>query len=401
MPSLFGRIPSLGTLMLVGVAAGSVAGALAGEAATSVAFVGEAFIRLLVLAAVPLMFTNLVVALAGASPPGGAGRLLVGIGTFFLLTTVAAQVVSLGAVGLLRPGDGMAAALAQAGGDPTPIPSGGDFLDALIPGSVVGVFVDGRVTGIVILGLMLGVAARRLDRVRREAVVSAFGTATEWLRILVRGVLWTGPIGVAALAAAAVGEHGSAVFGPLGLFIGAVWAADLVIFGLYLGLLRGLASIPPTGFLRQTATVWTTTISTCSSLASLSASLNTAERMRIPRPVYSLTLPLGAQLNKDGSAVLLSGVALFTAQATGTPLAWTDLAAVVAFGALLSAAAPGVPNGGVVNQLLLLTVFGLPLELAVLVAGVYRLVDMPTTTLNIMGDLVGTLIVARRKRGAG
>ena len=386
--------------MLVGVGVGAVAGALVGETATSVAFLGDIFIRLLVLAAVPLMFTNLVLALAGSSPPGGAGRLLVAIGAFFLLTTVAAQVVSLGAVGILRPGNGMAEALGSAGGDPAALPSGGDFLDALIPDSVVGVFVDGRVTGIVILGLMLGAAARRLEPEHRDAVVAACGALTAWLRILVRGVLWTGPVGVAALAAAAVGEHGQAVFGPLGLYIAAVWAADLVIFALYLGLLRLLGSISPIGFLRQTATVWTTTISTCSSLASLSASLNTAERLRLPRSVYALTLPLGAQLNKDGSAVLLAGAVLFTAQAAGIPLGWADLAAVVAFGTLLSAAAPGVPNGGIVNQLLLLTVFGLPLELAVLVAGVYRLVDMPTTTLNIMGDLVGTLIVARRKREA-
>ena len=386
--------------MLVGVGVGAVAGALVGETATSVAFLGDVFIRLLVLAAVPLMFTNLVLALAGSSPPGGAGRLLVAIGAFFLLTTVAAQVVSLGAVGILRPGDGMAGALGSAGGDPAALPSGGDFLDALIPDSVVGVFVDGRVTGIVILGLMLGAAARRLEPEHRDAVVAACGALTAWLRILVRGVLWTGPVGVAALAAAAVGEHGQAVFGPLGLYIASVWAADLVIFALYLGLLRLLGSISPIGFLRRTATVWTTTISTCSSLASLSASLNTAERLRLPRSVYALTLPLGAQLNKDGSAVLLAGAVLFTAQAAGIPLGWTDLAAVVAFGTLLSAAAPGVPNGGIVNQLLLLTVFGLPLELAVLVAGVYRLVDMPTTTLNIMGDLVGTLIVARRKREA-
>ncbi len=383
--------------MLVGMGAGAIAGAFVGEAATSVAFVGEIFIRLLVLAAVPLMFANLVGALAGSSPAGGAGRLLAGIGAFFLLTTVAAQVVSLGAVGILRPGDGMAAALASAG-EPVALPSSGDFLDALIPDSVLGVFVDGRVTGIVVLGLMLGAAARRLERAHREAVVSAFDALTAWLRMLVRGILWTGPVGVAALAAAAVGEHGEAVFGPLGLYIGAVWAADLAMFGLYLGALRIFASVPATGFLRRTATVWTTTISTCSSLASLSASLNTAERIGIPRRVYALTLPLGAQLNKDGSAVLLAGAVLFTAQAAGAPLGWADLAAVVLFGALLSAAAPGVPNGGIVNQLLLLTMFGLPLELGVLVAGVYRLVDMPTTTLNIMGDLVGTLIVARGHR---
>ncbi len=384
--------------MLLGMAAGAVVGGLIGERATAGAFLGDVFIRLLVLAAVPLMFTNLVVALAGSSPAGGTGRLLIRISVFFALTAVAAQVLAILALAVFRPGDGMAGALEAAGGEPAALPSGAEFLNALIPDSVFGVFVDGRVTGIVILGIMLGFAARRLESGDREAVVRAFRTATAWLRQLVRGVLWFGPIGVAALAAAAVGEHGQAVFGPLGLYIASVWVTDIGIVGLYLVVLKFLSSTPPVRFVRETATVWTTTISTCSSLASLSASLNTAERMGIPRPVYALTLPLGAQLHKDGSAVLLAGVVIFTAQAAGTPLGFADLVAVVAFGALLSAAAPGVPNGGVVNQLLLLTVFGLPLELAVLVAGVYRLVDMPTTTLNILGDLVGTLVVSRRKR---
>lgn len=387
--------------MLAGMGVGAVLGALLGESATAVRFLGDIFIRLLVLAAVPLMFTNLVGALAGSSPTGGTGRLLLRIGAFFALATVFAQLVAFVFLALIRPGQGMEGVLAAGGGDAAALPSGGEFLNALVPDSVFGVFVDGRVTGVVILGLMLGFAARRLDPEHRDAVGKALAAVTAWLRVLVRGVLWTGPVGVAALAAASVGEHGHAVFGPLSLYIGSVWATDVVIFGAYLVALQFFSATPAARFLRQTVTVVTTTISTCSSLASLSASLNTAERMGIPRRIYALTLPLGAQLHKNGSAVLLAGVVVFTAQAAGTPLGFADLAAVVLFGTLLSAAAPGVPNGGVVNQLLLLTVFGLPLELAVLVAGVYRLVDMPTTLLNIVGDLVGTLVVARRERAGG
>ena len=117
--------------------------------------------------------------------------------------------------------------------------------------------------------------------------------------------------------------------------------------------------------------------------------------MGLPRSTYALTLPLGAQFNKDGSAVLLAGIVLFTAQAVGRSFGVGELLMVIALGALFSAAAPGVPNGGLVNQFLLLRAFGLPVEIGVLVAGIYRLVDMPTTTANIMGDLVGTMVVGR------
>ena len=392
------RLPSLGNLMLIGMGVGVAFGIVLGESATRAAFLGDIFIRLLTLVAVPLVFFNLIAALASSGASGGVSRLMLRIGGFFLVTTVAAHLISLSVIGVLRPGSGLASAVgAGAEGGPTAVPGFRDFLFALVPDNALGVFVDDRVTAVVVLGLMVGFAAWGLDGERRADVARFFASGTALLRQLVGGVLWFGPLGVAALAAASVGEYGSSIFGPLGVYIGAVWIADVAIFALYFAVLRFLAGTSPLSFLRRTATVWTTTISTCSSLASLGASLNAAEKMGLPRSTYALTLPLGAQFNKDGSAVLLSGIVLFTAQAVGVSFGAGEILIVIALGVLLSAAAPGVPNGGLVNQFLLLRAFGLPVEIGVLVAGIYRLVDMPTTTANIMGDLVGTMVVTRKQ----
>ena len=392
------RLPSLGNLMLIGMGVGVAFGIVLGENATRAAFLGDIFIRLLTLVAVPLVFFNLIAALASSGASGGVSRLMLRIGGFFLVTTVAAHLISLSVIGVLRPGSGLASAVgAGAEGGPTAVPGFRDFLFALVPDNALGVFVDDRVTAVVVLGLMVGFAAWGLDGERRADVARFFASGTALLRQLVGGVLWFGPLGVAALAAASVGEYGSSIFGPLGVYIGAVWIADVAIFALYFAVLRFLARTSPLSFLRRTATVWTTTISTCSSLASLGASLNAAEKMGLPRSTYALTLPLGAQFNKDGSAVLLSGIVLFTAQAVGVSFGAGEILIVIALGVLLSAAAPGVPNGGLVNQFLLLRAFGLPVEIGVLVAGIYRLVDMPTTTANIMGDLVGTMVVTRKQ----
>jgi len=393
------RLPSLGNLMLIGMGVGVAFGIVLGESATRAAFLGDIFIRLLTLVAVPLVFFNLIAALASSGASGGVSRLMLRIGGFFLVTTVAAHLISLSVIGVLRPGSGLASAVgAGAEGGPTAVPGFRDSLFALVPDNALGVFVDDRVTAVVVLGLMVGFAAWGLDGERRADVARFFASGTALLRQLVAGVLWFGPIGVAALAAASVGEYGSSIFGPLGVYIGAVWIADVAIFALYFAVLRFLAGTSPLSFLRRTATVWTTTISTCSSLASLGASLNAAEKMGLPRSTYALTLPLGAQFNKDGSAVLLSGIVLFTAQAVGVSFGAGEILIVIALGVLLSAAAPGVPNGGLVNQFLLLRAFGLPVEIGVLVAGIYRLVDMPTTTANIMGDLVGTMVVTRKQK---
>lgn len=392
------RLPSLGNLMLIGMGIGVVFGILFGESATRAAFLGDIFIRLLTLVAVPLVFFNLVAALAASAASGKVSRLILRIGAWFAVTTLAAQVVVLAVVGLLRPGAGLAPAEGETPAGLAVAPEFEDFLFTLVPDNALGVFVDDRVTAVVVLGLMVGFATWGLAGERRADVTRFFTSGTALLRQLVAGVLWVGPLGVAALAAASVGEYGSSIFGPLGVYIAAVWIADLAIFALYFAALRFLAATPPLSFVRQTATVWTTTASTCSSLASLGASLNAAERMGLPRSTYALTLPLGAQFNKDGSAVLLSGIVLFTAQAVGVSFSIGEFLVVIALGGLLSAAAPGVPNGGIVNQFLLLRALGLPVEIGVLVAGIYRLVDMPTTTANIMGDLVGTMVVTRREK---
>ena len=392
------RLPSLGNLMLIGMGIGVAAGIALGENATRASFLGDIFIRLLTLVAVPLVFFNLITALASSAASGGVSRLLLRIGTFFALTTVAAQLIALAVVGLLRPGAGLAAAAGTSEAAPVAAPGFQDFLFTLVPDNALGVFVDDRVTAVVVLGLMVGFATWGLDRERRADVTRFFASGTALLRQLVSGVLWFGPVGVAALAAASVGEYGSSIFGPLGVYIAAVWIADVAIFALYFAALRFLAATSPLSFVRRTATVWTTTVSTCSSLASLGASLNAAEKMGLPRSTYALTLPLGAQFNKDGSSVLLSGIVLFTAQAVGVSFGVGELLVLIALGTVFSAAAPGVPNGGLVNQFLLLRAFGLPVEIGVLVAGIYRLVDMPTTTANIMGDLVGTMVVTQREK---
>jgi Na+/H+-dicarboxylate symporter len=164
-------------------------------------------------------------------------------------------------------------------------------------------------------------------------------------------------------------------------------------------LLAGFSHWRPIPFLRAAGPVWATTLATTSSLASLSVSLDVAERMLLPRAIYSFILPLGAQINKDGTAILLMGVVLFTAQAAGATLGAGETVTLLLMGFLLSVGSGGIPGGGFVVSLILVQAFGLPLELAAIVGGIYRLVDMGNTTINVMGDLVAAAIVARWEEG--
>ena len=138
-----------------------------------------------------------------------------------------------------------------------------------------------------------------------------------------------------------------------------------------------------------------TTASTCSSLASLTVAFEMAEeKLEQPQDIYSFTLPLGAQLNKDGTAIILGGTLLFTAQAAGIELTPASFLPILLMGSLLSMGSGGIPSGGVVVSLVFIQAFGLPLEIAAMVTGIYRLLDMASTTINVMGDMVGTCVIS-------
>ena len=161
-------------------------------------------------------------------------------------------------------------------------------------------------------------------------------------------------------------------------------------------LLTFVGRMSPLTFLKQTGPLYATTAATCSSLASLAVALDVAEkRLKLPEAIYSFTLPLGAQLNKDGTSVMLSAILLFTAQAAAVEFSVASSITILLIGLILSEGSSGIPGGGFVAALIFVQAFQLPLEIAAIVGGIYRLIDMGSTTINCMGDMVGTVLVAK------
>jgi Na+/H+-dicarboxylate symporter len=265
----------------------------------------------------------------------------------------------------------------------------------LFPENVFRSFADGNVAQVVVFAIFVGVSTLLLPTEHKDKLKEGFITVAMLLRELVRVVLYFAPIGVGALAAATVGEYGDAIFGPLAKFIGGVWLAHIIMICFYMALLFFLTRRSPLQWLKTTAPLYATTAATCSSLASLVVSMNVAEnRLKIPERIYSFTLPLGAQLNKDGTAIMLTMVLLFTAQAAGVEFSLAEQFTIVLVGLVLSEGSGGIPGAGLVIALIFVESFHLPLEIAGIVAGIYRLIDMGGTTVNCMGDLNWTTILS-------
>jgi Na+/H+-dicarboxylate symporter len=398
IPSSRGRGIGLGTQILIGMGVGSALGVFLGEQVEVIQPIGDLFIRVLVLAAVPLVFFNLLAGLTALSDVRMFGRLAGKIMSYYVITDLVAISLGIGAMAILRPGVGMQLS-EQVEGPVGAVPSVAEVLLGMVPTNVFQAFAEGNVVQLVVISVLLGVATILIGGTAGQRLANAYEDLARLFRKLVDLILLVSPVGIGALMAVTVGRYGTQLIGPMTRFLLGVWTAQFVVFLGYMMFLRFFTTRSPGRFLRDTGPLWATTAATTSSLASLSVGLEVAEKISLPRAVYSFTLPLGAQLNKDGTSVMLGAVLLFTAQAAGVEFAPAAFLTILLVGLLLSEASGGIPGGGFVIALIYVQAFNLPIEVAAIVGGIYRLVDMGNTTVNIMGDMIGTSIVAESEAG--
>ena len=234
----------LGTQMLIGMVLGSFLGAVLGERVTVIQPVGDLFIRLLVLVAIPLVFFNLLAGLTTLSDVRTFGRLATKIMSYYVVTDLVALSLGLAAVALLRPGVGMQLT-EQVEGTVGAVPSIGDVLLGMVPSNVFRAFADGNVVQLVVVAVLLGIATLMLTGSTRDRLSVAFSDLAALFRRLVDLILLVAPLGIGALMAVTVGRYGASLLGPMTKFLLGVYAGQLVIFVGYMVLLRAFTDRRP------------------------------------------------------------------------------------------------------------------------------------------------------------
>lgn len=205
------------------------------------------------------------------------------------------------------------------------------------------------------------------------------------------------PIGVAALMACTIGEYGLKIFGPLGKFIlvDYIGLISVIIF-MYLFMLKFIAKIPLSKFFKSIGKIWVVTASTTSSSGTLPVTISvTKEDFKVKEELAQFTLPIGATMNMNGAVVYYSAAIIFVSQIYGIEMPISQQLLVILMTTLISVGSPGIPGGGIVMTIMLLTTLGLPMEIVGMIAGIYRIIDMGHTSLNVTGDVVSTLCIAR------
>ena len=389
------RRRSIGTQIFLGMAVGAIVGIVMGPQAASLKPVGDIFIRLLVMAAIPLIFFTLMSGLTTIREAGFVGRLTGRILIYYVVTSVIAFTIAILVMDALQPGAGFQLK-GQVKGEIGQVPSFAKIVVDIFPNNVADAFAKGDVTQIVVFGVFLGLATLWIGEPHRALVVAFFDTGRVLLTRLVAIIIAFAPIGLGVLTAYSVGVYGSKIAGPLLKFIGAIYLSEIAMFAVIMLLLYGVARVSPIFFLKRTYPLYFTTAGTTSSLASLAQALQIAEeRLHIPRNVCGFTLPFGVQFTKDGTGIFLAAILLFAAQSQGQVLEFGTIVVIVLTGLLLATGSGGVPGGGLVVGLVFVKAFGLPIEIAVLIGGIYHIIDMGNTTINVMNDMVATVIASR------
>ncbi len=398
--------------ILIGLVAGAIVGLIVGPGIDVIRPLGTLFIRLLQMIVVPLIIATLVVGAASISP-ARLGKIGIKIVAFYLLTSAFAVAIGLLVANIIRPGAGMdLAGVTGQAREVTP-PAVVDTLLNIVPTNPFAAIAAGQVLPIIFFAIVFGIALSYLQISNDERIKAAgntlfqiFDAAAEIMYIVVRWILQYAPIGVFALIAVVFGTQGAQAFGPLGMVTLAVYIGiALHLFGVYGGLLA-INKLSFTRFIAGAREAMITAFVSRSSGGTLPVTMrNAEENLGINRTVYGFTLPLGATINMDGTAIYQGVCALFIAFAIGMPLALPQQLTIIITAVLASIGTAGVPGAGAIMLLLVLDSVGLPVQEGTPVAlayamilGIDALLDMGRTGLNVTGDLVGTSLVAKSEK---
>ena len=358
---------------------------------------GQVFLRAIMMIVVPLVFISLVNGSASMGDVKKLGRVGVKTIAFYLSTTAIAVIISLGLGLLIKPGLGLDMGaiqiVEQAAKDKVPLVQ---ILIEMVPSNPIQAMASGSMLQIIVFALLTGVGLSLLGE-KGKGLVKLFEDLNELVMKLISMVMLMAPIGVFGLIAKTFATVGYDALIPLSKYIIAVYIG-LAIHGtiVYGSLFKAFSGLSVVTFYKKFFPAMSIAFSTASSNATIPVSLDIAEnQLGVSKDICAFTIPLGATINMDGTAIMQGIAALFIAQVYNVPMTFNMMLTIVLTATLASIGSAGVPGAGAIMLAMVLQSVGLPLEGIGLIMGVDRLVDMGRTAINITGDAACTVIIAK------
>lgn len=354
--------------------------------------IGDIFLRMIKMIINPLIFFSLVSGITSMSDPSSLGRIGVKSTAIFLITTCFAVIFGISVAHIMEPGKGIVMDFGLAATTAKSFDFSA-FLLNIIPSNAIGALAGENVLQVVFFAIFTGLAINKMGS-SASNIKGFFQSMSKVVLKMISMIIVLSPYGAFALTAWVVGEQGVDILFSLSKLVGAMIIAmglQYLIFGVLILIFCGISPIP---FYKKSLEYQVIAISTGSSKASLSTTMSVCrERLGISDTSTSFVLPLGASINMDGTAIKLGLAALFVAQIMNVELSFMDYVVMILTATLGSIGAAGIPGAFMVMLPMVLSSVNLPIEGVALFAGVDRLLDLLSTTINITGDATITLIV--------
>jgi aerobic C4-dicarboxylate transport protein len=389
--------------VLVSIATGIGFGLVAPAQAANMKWLADLFVNLVKVVIAPLIFTTVVVGIAGMGNLAKAGGIALRTIGYFLLMTVIALAIGLVAINVLQPGAGLNMhvsadkAKATLGAAQTAGEGGVQgFILSLVPKSFVSAFVDGQLIQVLLLAILVAVGISFMGR-RGEPIVRALDAVAHVLFGVIRVIMYAAPIGAFGGMAFTVGKYGTQVLGNLAQLMGTFYLTCLLFIFVVLGIVAKLAGFSIFKLVRLIKDELLIVLGTSSSETVLPRLLAKLEAAGADKSVVGLTVPTGYSFNLDGTMIYLTMGAIFIAQATGRHVPIGTQIALLIFMMITSKGAAGVTGAGLVTLAASLTAFGdtIPAVGIALIVGIDRFMSEARALTNLVGNAVATMVIAR------
>jgi DAACS family dicarboxylate/amino acid:cation (Na+ or H+) symporter len=383
--------------ILIALLLGVVSGIILGPYAIYFKPIGSLFLNLINMIIVLLILSSMTLGITSIHDPKKLGR--VGIKTLFLYLSTTAMAILIGLVmaDVFKPGDGLNLPMPT-----TPIKEStasiSEILLSIIPSNPIAAMAQGNFIQIIIFSVFLGISIN-LAGDKGRPLLEFFESLADVMSRMTAIVMAFSPYGVFAIMAWVAGSFGVAVLIPLLKFLVAYYlACGIHMLVVYCGMLKFIAKLNPWPFFKGMGDAIMVAFSTCSSSATLPVSMHCAQKnLGISKNITSFVLPLGSTVNMNGAAIFQAMSALFIAQAYEINLSMQSILTIVVTATLSAIGAAGIPGTGFIMLSVVVSSAGLPIEGLALLAGIDRIREMASTVLNVLGDVVCAVVVAKQE----
>ena len=392
--------PALHWQILIALVLAVLYGIFLADQVHLVTWMGDIFLRALKMVIIPLILSSVISGVAGIGGTGNLGRLGGKTIVYYLTTSAIAIITGLVLVNLIKPGvnSGISLDALDAGLDLSN-QSIGDTLIGIVPDNLFTAFTEGNILSIIFFALLFGFFLTKIRPDYQKATLDVVNGVFEVMMKITMFIIRFTPLGIFGLVAGVVAEQnniGAVAVGLGSYFITVLIALLIHGFITLMLLLKVAGNINPFKHFKSMSSVLLTAFSTSSSSATLPLTMESVEhKSGVSGKVTSFTLPLGATINMDGTALYECVAAIFIAQIYGLDLTIANQAMIVLTALLASIGAAGIPMAGLVMITIILSYLGLPLEAVGLILAVDRPLDMIRTAVNVWSDSCGAAIIAK------